>query len=123
LRISEQFPCTWARSLGTFVRKSGHTRGRKILPTTEQATHLPRISIPSFSARSLVVRMQMAAPSPTPLAFPAVVEASPQFGNTGLREDSDSAVTPGRIVSSTETTAPLSSMGMISSAKIPLACD
>lgn len=79
--------------------------------------------MPSCWARSRVVMMQSAAPSPTPLALPAVVEASPQLGKTGFNEDKESMVTPGRIVSSTEMTVPRSSIGMISSAKIPLATD
>lgn len=89
------------------------------IPTKVLATHFPRISIPSFSARSRVVRMQIAAPSPTPLAFPAVVVATPHSANTGFNLERDSRVTPFRIVSSTDNTEPRNSMGRISSAKIP----
>ena len=67
--------------------------------------------------------MQIAAPSPTPLAFPAVVDASPQSGKTGFSAASDSAVTPGRIASSADTTVPLMSIGIISSANMPFATD
>lgn len=63
----------------------------------------------------------MAAPSPTPLAFPAVVLMGLHSGKAGFNFERDSRVTPGRNVSSTEMTVPRISMGKISSAKIPLA--
>ena len=87
------------------------------VPTNVLVTYFPTISQPSRSARARVVRKQSAAPSPTPLALPAVVE--PSSANTGLSFASDSSVTPGRTVSSTETTAPRISTGRISSAKMP----
>jgi len=90
-------------------------------PTTALPTHLPRISTPSFSASARVVKMHIAAPSPTPLALPAVVDASPQSGNTGFSVARPSEETLARIVSSTETVVPLSSMGRISSENTPLA--
>lgn len=64
--------------------------------------------------------MHNAAPSPTPLALPAVVDASPQSGKTGLREARESEETEGRMVSSMEMVEPRSSMGRISWAKMPL---
>jgi len=77
--------------------------------------------MPSCCARALVVRMQSAAPSPMPLAFPAVVDAGPQSGKTGFKADKLSLVTPERIVSSTEMTIPRVSIGRISSANTPRA--
>ena len=95
-------------------------RRKGSLPTTDDATHLPRMLIPSFSARSRVVKIHNAAPSPMPLAFPAVVSSFPQPGKAGFRLASDSAVTPGRIVSSSSILCPRISMGMISSLKVPV---
>jgi len=83
--------------------------------------YFPNISIPSSSARARVVKMQRPAPSPTPLALPAVVLDSPQSGKAGFKAESPSSVTPCRMVSSTETTEPLNSIGIISSANIPFA--
>lgn len=54
-----------------------------------------------------------------PLAFPAVVDAGPQLGKAGLREASESAETPGRIVSSLVISVPRILIGTISSAKCP----
>ena len=88
-------------------------------PTNALVTYLPTTSQPSFSALARVVRMQRAAPSPMPLELPAV--DAPSSRNAGLSFASDSSVTPGRTVSSTEMTAPRISTGRISSAKIPSA--
>jgi hypothetical protein len=63
--------------------------------------------------------MHSAAPSPTPLAFPAVVDAAPQSGKEGFSAASPSALTFGRTVSSADTTVPRNSMGRISLAKMP----
>lgn len=90
-------------------------------PTIALPTHFPTISMPSCCARALVVRMQSAAPSPMPLAFPAVVDAGLQSGKTGFKADKLSMVTPERMVSSTEMTVPRISIGRISSANTPRA--
>lgn len=79
------------------------------------------MSQPSFSARERVVKMVNAAPSPTPLELPAV--EVPSSRNTGFNFASDSNVTPGRTVSSTDITTPRISTGRISSAKIPDSMD
>ena len=98
-----------------------NSRRQCIVPTTAAPIHLPIISIPSFSARSRVVKIHMAAPSPTPLAFPAVVDASPHCGKAGFRAAKPSNVTPGRMVSSWAIVLSPISTGMISSANMPLA--
>lgn len=85
------------------------------------ATYFPMTSIPSCSALAREVRMQIPAPSPIPLAFPAVVLAFPHCGNAGFKAARSSRLTPGRIVSSTDTINPFISIGRISSVKIPLA--
>jgi hypothetical protein len=89
-------------------------------PIIDEAIHLPITGIPSFSAFFLVVKITIPAPSPIPLAFPAVVVARPQFSKTGFNPESDSKVTPGRMVSSCVIVFPPSSTGMISSANTPL---
>lgn len=75
--------------------------------------------MPSFSARSRVVKMHKAAPSPIPLEFPAVLISFPQPAKAGFKPASDFAVTPGRMVSSVSIFCPRNSIGMISSLKIP----
>ena len=77
--------------------------------------------MPSSSARARVVMMQSPAPSPTPLALPAVVLPSPHCGKAGFKAANPSRVTPGRMVSSTDSIAPFISTGIISSAKTPSA--
>ena len=116
---------TWFNAFTTYcvTQCSLITISTSDVPTTDDATHFPNISIPSCSARSRVVRIHNAAPSPTPEAFPAVVNASPQSGNTGFSFDKESMVTPGLIVSSSWKTLPRISTGMISSLNIPSFCD
>lgn len=80
------------------------------------------MGIPDSSAFFLVVRMQTAPPSPSPLALPAVVRLSPH-SKTGFSLDNDSNVVPLRMVSSAEMTVPCISIGIISSAHIPLRAD
>lgn len=107
----------------TPTREWGLSHGSKEYypPTTVDATYFPMISIPSCSALVREVKMQMPAPSPTPLAFPAVVLAFPHCGNAGFKAPRSSSLTPFRIVSSTDTTNPFNSIGRISSAKMPFA--
>ena len=90
------------------------------LPTTEHPTHFPRMGMPSASAKRREASTQIAAPSPTPLAFPAVVLLSPQPGKTPFKSAKDYEVTPFRIVSSTLKRPPLISTGIISSLNIPV---
>jgi len=90
-------------------------------PTMAVPTNLARTSYPSTCARARVVRIHNAAPSPTPLALPAVVDAPPHSGKEGFNAASPSALTFGRTVSSTDTMVPRSSMGRISSANTPSA--
>lgn len=109
----------WFDTLGVCSGCDGNgDRLQDNIPMTVHPTHLAKISMPSACALSLVERMHSAAPSPMPLALPAVV-VSPQSGNTGFKPARDSTVTPGRMVSSTEMTDSRTLIGMISSANIP----